>query len=308
MKSNLVYFWEHVSHTKDPGLEPMLPKERSRPIDVSNSWTRPSQMWLAVFSMHSQQNTRRIHKWLKKSVCLSLYSYCHNSLIIISRLKMLSKCFRTNRHPPEFVQPLLQTSKHSPHIRTWMWYVSFDIWTMCLLTGHQGDLNMQLIHWQINSQLATILSYVNTLLVDYPTIASPLASSVTMHPPAIDTPLESSSSGSHLHTASICPSPSSEHPSLKLDTTPQASPRHSDHPTPPVLSLLSTSSQCSLTLGNSEVILFTEADVPDPVAVLFATNIPCLNKMWDDKPIHWDGISILSIRGHPVTLVYWPEI
>ncbi|KAG5633956.1 hypothetical protein H0H81_004196 [Sphagnurus paluster] len=64
----------------------------------------------------------------------------------------------------------------------------------------------------------------------------------------------------------------------------------------------------TLRLGNGTLISFTERDVPDPPAVSFATNIPQLNRMWDDTSPHWDHRSHLNIDGQPIALVYWPEL
>src|SRR6266704_2831166 len=56
------------------------------------------------------------------------------------------------------------------------------------------------------------------------------------------------------------------------------------------------------------MITFTEADVPSPSAISFASDIPSLNRMWDDTSPYWDGNSKLVILGHPIALVYWKDI
>jgi hypothetical protein len=63
-----------------------------------------------------------------------------------------------------------------------------------------------------------------------------------------------------------------------------------------------------LILGNSHAIRFTLEGIPDPPAVSFATNLPRLNSMWDDTTPHWCGSSPLIISGHPIPVVYWPEV
>ncbi|KAG2755632.1 hypothetical protein P692DRAFT_201701187 [Suillus brevipes Sb2] len=30
--------------------------------------------------------------------------------------------------------------------------------------------------------------------------------------------------------------------------------------------------------------------------------------MWDDTSPHWGGESVLTIKGHPIPIVYWPDI
>jgi len=60
--------------------------------------------------------------------------------------------------------------------------------------------------------------------------------------------------------------------------------------------------------GQAVTVTFTEADVVDPPAVGFADDIPQLNQMWDDDPIHWRGDSPLIIKGVPIPLVYWKQV
>ncbi|KAF8835019.1 hypothetical protein BDN67DRAFT_913749 [Paxillus ammoniavirescens] len=30
--------------------------------------------------------------------------------------------------------------------------------------------------------------------------------------------------------------------------------------------------------------------------------------MWDDSSPDWQGHSVLSIKGHPITIKYWPDV
>jgi len=60
--------------------------------------------------------------------------------------------------------------------------------------------------------------------------------------------------------------------------------------------------------GETITVTFTEADVIDPPAVRFADNIPQLNEMWDDDPIHWRGSSPLKIKGVPIPLIFWKQV
>jgi hypothetical protein len=64
----------------------------------------------------------------------------------------------------------------------------------------------------------------------------------------------------------------------------------------------------TLSLGNGTTIVFTEDDVPAPPTTTFTDNIPRLNSMWDDTSVHWDRDSVLKIFGHPIALIYWPEV
>ena len=65
----------------------------------------------------------------------------------------------------------------------------------------------------------------------------------------------------------------------------------------------------SITLKHTGItVTFTEADVVDPPALRFAVDIPHLNQMWDDDPIHWRGDSPLIIKGVPIPLVYWKQV
>ncbi|KIJ08193.1 hypothetical protein PAXINDRAFT_54741, partial [Paxillus involutus ATCC 200175] len=60
-------------------------------------------------------------------------------------------------------------------------------------------------------------------------------------------------------------------------------------------------------LGDRSILTLTPADIPDPVAVSFANDIPRLNTMWDDVTPHWQGESVLKIKGHPIAIERWPE-
>jgi len=63
-----------------------------------------------------------------------------------------------------------------------------------------------------------------------------------------------------------------------------------------------------LVLGNGCRLRFMESEVPDPPAVSFTENVPRLNAMWDDTSPYWNRESVVSIQGHPIALVYWPDV
>lgn len=65
---------------------------------------------------------------------------------------------------------------------------------------------------------------------------------------------------------------------------------------------------CYLKLGDGTEVSFSVSSVPDPVAVTFTQDIPRLNAMWDDTSPHWGGESVLTIKGHPIPIVYWPDV
>lgn len=48
------------------------------------------------------------------------------------------------------------------------------------------------------------------------------------------------------------------------------------------------------------------SEIPDPPAISFAHDIPCLNGMWDDHTEHWKGLSVIVIRSNPIAAKYWP--
>jgi len=64
----------------------------------------------------------------------------------------------------------------------------------------------------------------------------------------------------------------------------------------------------SITLGSGVQVHFTVRDIPDPPAASFAHDIPRLNGMWDDTSEHWIHWSVLVMAGHPIPLVYWPQV
>lgn len=64
----------------------------------------------------------------------------------------------------------------------------------------------------------------------------------------------------------------------------------------------------TLQLGNGTALTFTEADIPNPPAISFASDLPRLNRMWDDTSIHWDQQSVLTIHGCPIALIYWKDV
>jgi len=79
---------------------------------------------------------------------------------------------------------------------------------------------------------------------------------------------------------------------------PSLAPSPSTHPSP-----------CrTLKFGNGVILEFMEEDIPIPPAISFAENLALLNQMWDDTPPHWQGNSVLTIRGIPIPIVYWKKI
>ncbi|KAG2055822.1 hypothetical protein BDR06DRAFT_881556 [Suillus hirtellus] len=65
---------------------------------------------------------------------------------------------------------------------------------------------------------------------------------------------------------------------------------------------------CQLKLGDGTEVSFVVSNVPDPVAVTFKQDIPCLNAMWDDTSPYWRKELVLTIEGHPIPIVYWPDV
>jgi hypothetical protein len=63
-----------------------------------------------------------------------------------------------------------------------------------------------------------------------------------------------------------------------------------------------------LKLGDGTEVSFVVSNVPDPVAVTFKQDIPRLNAMWDDTSPYWRKESVLTIEGHPIPIVYWPDV
>ena len=64
----------------------------------------------------------------------------------------------------------------------------------------------------------------------------------------------------------------------------------------------------TLQLGNRTALTFIEADISNPPAILFASDLSRLNYMWDDTSIHWDQQSVLTIHGCPIALIYWKDV
>ncbi|KAJ3891932.1 hypothetical protein GG344DRAFT_64992 [Lentinula edodes] len=76
---------------------------------------------------------------------------------------------------------------------------------------------------------------------------------------------------------------------------------------PPVVKDITT-----IKIAHGQVLNFNRADVHDPRQISFATNIPRLERVWDDEGTNWDpadcGTNLLSINGTPIALRYWPEV
>ena len=69
------------------------------------------------------------------------------------------------------------------------------------------------------------------------------------------------------------------------------------------------SQQDSLRLANGIVLCFSKQSVPDPPAILFATDIPWLIKIWDDSSAEWDPTrAVLHFQGQPIALKHWQDL
>ena len=99
-------------------------------------------------------------------------------------------------------------------------------------------------------------------------------------------------------------------PAQSLESTPAVHPPSSSccEPTPAETATGNSGGLRHLKLGDKTVVSFTVDSIPDPVAVSFVHNIPRLNSMWDDTSHHWGQESVLTIKGHPIPIVYWPDI
>ncbi|KAJ3847120.1 hypothetical protein EV368DRAFT_51723 [Lentinula lateritia] len=66
----------------------------------------------------------------------------------------------------------------------------------------------------------------------------------------------------------------------------------------------------TIKIAHGQLVNFESADIRDPRQILFATNIPRLECIWDGP--NWDpadcGANLLSINGTPIALRYWPEV
>jgi hypothetical protein len=63
----------------------------------------------------------------------------------------------------------------------------------------------------------------------------------------------------------------------------------------------------TLQLANT-IIEYSAGDIPDPPALSFVQDLAKLDRQWDDKSSQWDNTCHLHILGHPIALVYWPQI
>lgn len=95
----------------------------------------------------------------------------------------------------------------------------------------------------------------------------------------------------------------------------QAMPTVRPHSTPPTAPFAPSPTAPSdakptrtIVLGHGQCVEFTAHDVGPPPAVSFANDLPQLNRMWDDTSKHWDGHSVLTIKGTPIPIVYWKEV
>jgi len=65
----------------------------------------------------------------------------------------------------------------------------------------------------------------------------------------------------------------------------------------------------TLRLANGKTVHFKLSEIPQTPAAFLAKDIPRIAKIWDDAHPSWDGSSsLISIKGHPIALKYWPEI
>ncbi|KAJ3781277.1 hypothetical protein GGU10DRAFT_277862 [Lentinula aff. detonsa] len=66
-----------------------------------------------------------------------------------------------------------------------------------------------------------------------------------------------------------------------------------------------------LTIGRGQVIQYRYSDVREPRQISFATNIPRLDRVWDDDCSNWDpvdcGKNLLEINGTAIAVRYWQE-
>ncbi|KAF8827161.1 hypothetical protein HHX47_DHR5000771 [Lentinula edodes] len=67
-----------------------------------------------------------------------------------------------------------------------------------------------------------------------------------------------------------------------------------------------------LTVGLGRIIRFKDCDLREPPSITFASNIPRLDRVWDDERPSWDpqdcGKNLLSINGTPIALRYWRDV
>ncbi|KAJ3726484.1 hypothetical protein DFJ43DRAFT_1157148 [Lentinula guzmanii] len=67
-----------------------------------------------------------------------------------------------------------------------------------------------------------------------------------------------------------------------------------------------------LTIGRGQVIQYRYSDVREPRQISFATNIPRLDRVWDDDCSNWDpvdcGKNLLEINGTAIAVRYWQEV
>ncbi|KAJ4491568.1 hypothetical protein C8J55DRAFT_557137 [Lentinula edodes] len=67
-----------------------------------------------------------------------------------------------------------------------------------------------------------------------------------------------------------------------------------------------------LTVGLGRIVHYKECDLREPPSITFASNIPRLDRVWDDERPSWDpedcGKNLLSINGTPIALRYWRDV
>ncbi|KAJ3738159.1 hypothetical protein EV360DRAFT_58385 [Lentinula raphanica] len=67
-----------------------------------------------------------------------------------------------------------------------------------------------------------------------------------------------------------------------------------------------------LRIAHGQTFSFKLSNVRVPDQLTFASDIPCLDCVWDDEGPNWDlidcGTNILSIKSIPIALRYWPDV
>ncbi|KIK90695.1 hypothetical protein PAXRUDRAFT_35221 [Paxillus rubicundulus Ve08.2h10] len=64
----------------------------------------------------------------------------------------------------------------------------------------------------------------------------------------------------------------------------------------------------TLKLGDGIILTSTMTNVSDPLVVSFCKDILRLNEIWDNSSHDWQGHSVLSIKGRPIYINYWPDV
>ncbi|KAJ3834183.1 hypothetical protein F5878DRAFT_631192 [Lentinula raphanica] len=145
-----------------------------------------------------------------------------------------------------------------------------------------------------------------TSSVPAPTLPLPVAM------PLIAAPLHVAG---HLPSLPASPAPT-QPPSLQNTTDPSSV--NNLYPQADVVSKTGNESAASeersfvLRIAHGQTFSFKLSDVRVPDQLTFAPDIPRLDRVWDDEGPNWDpidcGTNILSIKGIPIALRYWPDV